>query len=206
MGTHPIFESDFDCLTEKMFLSNQDVEKRRVREQQNQLNRNQFEKSARQDQMVRTINESEDRIMQKRWIQQKYEEEMEEKRIFEIEQTKREKEERTRREQQEEALAKELRRLKLEKVRDEKLRQQVRLESEELRALETKLNAAYMTKELEKQVKDKEEIIKAEIDAEIFRQAETERELAASHHAAAQVQTARIEANKKFQNEIEKQI
>ena len=55
-----------------MFLSNQDVQKQRVREQQNQLDRADFEKSTRRDQMVRTMNESEDRIMQKRWIQQRY--------------------------------------------------------------------------------------------------------------------------------------
>ena len=48
-----------------MFLSNQDVQKQRVREQQNQLDRADFEKSTRRDQMVRTMNESEDRIMQK---------------------------------------------------------------------------------------------------------------------------------------------
>merc|ERR1712141_555821 len=142
---------------------------------------------------------------QKRWIQQRYQEEMEQQRIAAIEQARQEKEERTRREQQEEALAKELRRLKLEKLRDQKLRQQVRLESEELRALEAKLNAAYMTKELEQQVREKEEVIKADIDAEIYRQAETERELAASHHAAAKVQTARLEAAKKFQEDIQLQ-
>ena len=63
-----------------------------------------------------------------------------------------------------------------------------------------------MTKELEQQVREKEEVIKADIDAEIYRQAETERELAASHHAAAKVQTARLEAAKKFQEDIQLQM
>ena len=67
-----------------------------------------------------------------------------------------EKTERVEREEREEAIARELKRLKLEKIRDEKLRQQIRLESAELRELESKLNAAYMTKEREAQIREKE--------------------------------------------------
>merc|ERR1712131_501074 len=79
-------------------------------------------------------------------MQQRYEEQMEQQRI---------------------ELAIELRRLKLEKLRDEKLRQKIRLESEELRALESKLNAAYATKEREAQIREREVAIQAEIEADL---------------------------------------
>ena len=64
------------------------------------------------------------------------------------------------------------------------MRQQIRLESAELRELESKLNAAYMTKEREAQIREKEKTARAELEAELYRQAETERELEASHRFA----------------------
>ncbi|CAF4169638.1 unnamed protein product, partial [Rotaria magnacalcarata] len=48
---------------------------------------------------------------------------------------------------QEERLATELERIKHEKLRDEKMRQQIRETSYELRELESKLRAAYVQKE-----------------------------------------------------------
>ena len=57
---------------------------------------------------------------------------------------------------QEERMAKELERIKLEDQRDEKMRQQIRETSLELRELEAKLKAAYMNKELAAQRAEKE--------------------------------------------------
>merc|ERR1712156_249631 len=209
MGTHPIFESDFDCLTEPhitVMFTTKDVNRQRVREQDYQQARNDFDKSSRHDLMVKNMMDSEDRTMQKRWMQQRYEEQMEQQRIEHLIETQRQKEERVKREEQEEILAKELRRLKLEKLRDEKLRQKVRLESEELRALESKLNAAYATKEREAQIREREVAIQAEIEADLYRQAETERELEASHRAAEKSELAKIEAAKELQKDIQQQL
>ncbi|CAF1019183.1 unnamed protein product [Rotaria sordida] len=57
---------------------------------------------------------------------------------------------------QEERLATELERIKLEKIRDEKMRQQIRETSYELRELESKLRAAYIQKERTAQMAEKE--------------------------------------------------
>ncbi|UJR33162.1 hypothetical protein I4U23_020618 [Adineta vaga] len=57
---------------------------------------------------------------------------------------------------QEERLAKELERIKLDKLRDEKMRQQIRETSIELRDLESKLRAAYVQKERTGQMAEKQ--------------------------------------------------
>ena len=91
-------------------------------------------------------------------------------------------------------------------MRDEKLRQQVRLESEELRALEAKLNAAYATKEREAQIREKELTARKLLDEELYRQAETERELQAAHSAHAQAEKAKQEAAIKLKQDIQQQL
>ena len=53
-----------------------------------------------------------------------------------------------------------------------------------------------MTKEREAQIREQKATARAEIEAELYRQAETERELEASHRAAQQVEIARIQAAK----------
>ena len=73
-----------------------------------------------------------------------FQEQAEEQAIQAIITKRQEQEDRQKREEQEELLARELRRIKLEKLRDEKLRQQVRLESEEIRELEKKVIQFYI--------------------------------------------------------------
>merc|ERR1719316_1866528 len=60
--------------------------------------------------------------------------------------------------EQEERIAAELHRRKIEEFRDEKLVQKIRESSEELRELEEKLKAAYMTKERKAQISEKQVI------------------------------------------------
>ncbi|XP_060559963.1 meiosis-specific nuclear structural protein 1-like [Ruditapes philippinarum] len=59
---------------------------------------------------------------------------------------------------QEERLAQELERRKLDGIRDEKMRQQIRETSLELRELEAKLKSAYMNKERTAQMAEKEAV------------------------------------------------
>lgn len=54
-------------------FTTKDVNRQRVREQDYQEARNDFNKSARHDLMVKNMMDSEDRTMQKRWMQQRYE-------------------------------------------------------------------------------------------------------------------------------------
>merc|ERR1719473_426678 len=58
--------------------------------------------------------------------------------------------------EQESRIAAELHRRKIEEFRDEKLVQKIRESSEELRELEEKLKAAYMTKERKAQISEKQ--------------------------------------------------
>lgn len=57
---------------------------------------------------------------------------------------------------QEENLAHELEQVKLENIRKEKMRQQIRENTEELRVLESKLRAAYVGKTIRAQIAEKE--------------------------------------------------
>jgi len=68
------------------------------------------------------------------------------------------------------------------------------------------LNAAYATKEREAQIREREVAIQAEIEADLYRQAETERELEASHRAAEKSEMAKIEAAKELQKDIQQQL
>ena len=68
------------------------------------------------------------------------------------------------------------------------------------------MNAAYATKEREAQIREREVAIQAEIEADLYRQAETERELEASHRAAEQSEMAKIEAAKELQKDIQQQL
>lgn len=72
----------------------------------------------------------------------------------------------------EQKLAEELETLRLDQIRDEKMRQQIRENSYELRELEEKLKAAYMNKERAAQIAEKKaeilEIECSEIALRIF--------------------------------------
>ena len=68
------------------------------------------------------------------------------------------------------------------------------------------MNAAYATKEREAQIREREVAIQAEIEADLYRQAETERELEASHRAAEKSEMAKIEAAKELQKDIQQQL
>jgi len=186
--------------------STSNVNRQRHREQQAAFAQGELERQHRHEQMIRNVEHSEDKSRHKRYNAQRYAEEQEEARIISIIEAEREKTARVEREEREEAIAAELKRLKLVKLRDEKMRQQIRLESSELRELESKLNAAYMTKEREAQVREKEMTSRRELDEELYRQAQTERELEASHRAAADSERAKLEAAKALKADIEEQM
>lgn len=70
-------------------------------------------------------------------------------------------------EEQEEILARELQRLKDDQISSEKKRQQLRETNVELRDLEAKLKAAYLTKELYAQKAEREAAVRADRDADL---------------------------------------
>ncbi|XP_069102255.1 meiosis-specific nuclear structural protein 1-like [Argopecten irradians] len=107
---------------------------------------------------------------------------------------------------QEERLAKEMERRKLDSMRDEKMRQQIRETSLELRELEAKLKSAYMNKERSAQIAEKEALKydKAKRDAEISRNMKEEHERA--QEADLQKQKEQYREQIRYQQELERQL
>lgn len=107
---------------------------------------------------------------------------------------------------QEENLARELERRKLEQTRDEKMRQQIRETSLELRELESKLKAAYMNKERAAQIaeKDAHKYDEMKRDAEIARMMKEENERASG--AEQEREMERYKEMVRYQQELERQL
>merc|ERR1712054_400102 len=108
--------------------------------------------------------------------------------------------------EQEERIAGELHRRKIEEFRDEKLVQKIRESSEELRELEEKLKAAYMTKERKAQMQEKQVIahIRNEEEAKLDTMMEEDRRRGV--HMDAKEQYMRKAAALEAQGQLEEQI
>nr|XP_009679912.1 PREDICTED: meiosis-specific nuclear structural protein 1 [Struthio camelus australis] len=108
--------------------------------------------------------------------------------------------------EQEERLAAELARLNHAKLKDEKMRQQVRENSLELRELEKKLKSAYMNKERAAQIAEKEaiEYEKMKREAEIAQKMKEEYERVIKEESSAELR--RNKEKIMYQQELEKQL
>uniref|UniRef100_K7G6B3 Meiosis-specific nuclear structural protein 1 n=1 Tax=Pelodiscus sinensis TaxID=13735 RepID=K7G6B3_PELSI len=151
--------------------------------------------------------EAEERVDQKRLTRllkdEEYEKQMEEA-VQKAEENKKLKELQL---EQEERLATELARLNYEKLKDEKMRQQIRENSLELRELEKKLKSAYINKERAAQIAEKEAIryekmpnYEADLSKMSLEQQKRDAEIA---------QMAELRRNKGkilYQQELEKQL
>ncbi|XP_038276033.2 meiosis-specific nuclear structural protein 1 isoform X1 [Dermochelys coriacea] len=150
--------------------------------------------------------EAEERVDQKRLTRllkdEEYERQMEEA-IQKAEENKKLKELQL---EQEERLATELARLNYEKLKDEKMRQQIRENSLELRELEKKLKSAYMNKERAVQIAEKEAIRyeKMKRDAEISQKMKEEQERVIMEESSAELR--RNKEKILYQQELEKQL
>merc|ERR1711939_702988 len=108
--------------------------------------------------------------------------------------------------EQEERIAAELHRRKIEEFRDEKFVQKIRESSEELRELEEKLKAAYMTKERKAQISEKQVIsqIRNEEESKLDMMMEEDRRRGV--HMDAKEQYMRKAAALEAQGQLEEQI
>ncbi|NXJ45879.1 MNS1 protein, partial [Spizaetus tyrannus] len=108
--------------------------------------------------------------------------------------------------EQEEGLAAELARLNREKLKDEKMRQQVRENSLELRELEKKLKSAYMNKERAAQIAEKEAIQyeKMKCEGEIAQKMKEEYERVIKEESSAELR--RNKEKIMYHQELEKQL
>lgn len=109
----------------------------------------------RSDVLIQTFQKSDKRISAKRFLQQLSQEEHERQIQNGIVHHQENKEQRAAQLKAEHQLAEELESLRLERRRDEKMRQQIRENSSELRELEEKLRAGYMNKERAAQMAEK---------------------------------------------------
>lgn len=109
----------------------------------------------RDDALISTFQRSDERIMAKRFISKLSQEEHERRVQKGIVHHQENKQQRSAQLEAETKLARELDTLKKEKIRDEKMRQQIRENSYELRELEEKLRAGYMNKERAAQIAEK---------------------------------------------------
>lgn len=107
---------------------------------------------------------------------------------------------------QEERLAIELEKRKLDGIRDEKMRQQIRETSLELRELEAKLKAAYMNKERMAQMAEKE-AVKFDV---MKRESEIARQMMEEHNRAEEAERQRemerYRESIRYQQELERQL
>ncbi|KAM8804412.1 meiosis-specific nuclear structural protein 1 [Eudromia elegans] len=108
--------------------------------------------------------------------------------------------------EQEERLAAELARLNRERLKDERMRQQVRENSIELRELEKRLKSAYMNKERAAQIAEKEAIQyeKMKREAEIAQKMREEYERVTKEESCAELR--RNKEKIMYQQELEKQL
>ncbi|MBN3323993.1 MNS1 protein, partial [Atractosteus spatula] len=108
--------------------------------------------------------------------------------------------------EQEERMAKELARINYEKLRDEKIRQQVRENSAELRELELKLKSAYLNRERAAQIAEKEALrLEAmKIEAALARKMKSEYEKASVEQEKQEKR--RYEETVRYQQELEQQL
>merc|ERR1711959_880364 len=108
--------------------------------------------------------------------------------------------------EQEERIAAELHRRKIEEFRDEKFVQKIRESSEELRELEEKLKAAYMTKERKAQICEKAVISQIRNEEEVKLDMMMEEDRRRGVHMDAKEQYMRKAAALEAQGQLEEQI
>jgi len=168
--------------------------------------RDDYLKNLKDDTLIRANVASETRVSDKRFIrllqQQENERSMEEA-ILKAEQNRQAQEAQM---AQEQAMARELEAIKLEKLRDEKMRQQIRDNSLELRELEAKLKAGYMNRERAAQIAEKEsiKIANMERDADIALLMKSESERAEQAETAKEMD--RWQESVRYQQELERQL
>ncbi|XP_075714078.1 meiosis-specific nuclear structural protein 1 [Rhinoderma darwinii] len=163
-------------------------------------------KKLNQEQTMGACLKSEDRVEKKRFLRRLQDEEQErriEETLQQAEETKRLKELQL---EQEGRMAQELARIKHEQLKDEKMRQQIRENSLELRELEQKLKSAYLARERAAQVAEKEvhNYEKMKRESEIARKMKEEHEKASEEELAKE--TRRYQEKLRYQRELETQL
>ena len=158
------------------------------------------------DSLIQTFQQSEDRIAARRFLRNLAQEEREreiQQGILKSAEAKQQKDAQLTAERN---LAEGLENLRLERMRDDKMRQQIRENSIELRELEEKLRNAYMNKERAAQIAEKKAEILEQEKVEVKISEQMNSELEKAHIAQINQQKLKDEAAVEYQKELEKQL
>lgn len=171
-----------------------------------EMDREETARRIQQEKILEANMSSDDRVEERRFLKRLQQENMERETEEAIQKAQQQKALREQQREQEEKFAKELQLIKLDSMRDEKLRQQIRVNSLELRELEGKLRAGYMNKERAAQLAEKHAI---KIN-EKKRENELEKEMQLEYERAKDMQLERDrkrwEESVQYQEQLEKQL
>ncbi|XP_075064154.1 meiosis-specific nuclear structural protein 1 isoform X2 [Mixophyes fleayi] len=149
-----------------------------------------------QEQQMEACLKSEERVEKKRFLRRLQDEEQERRMEETIEQAEVSKRLKELQLEQEERMAQELARIKHEQLKDEKMRQQIRENSLELRELEQKLKSAYLTRERAAQIAEKE-VLKYE---KMKRESDIARKMKEEHERASEEEV--VKETRRFQEKL----
>ncbi|OCT86974.1 meiosis-specific nuclear structural protein 1 isoform X2 [Xenopus laevis] len=158
-----------------------------------------------EQQMAESL-KSEERVEKKRFLQRLQNEDQEMRMDEAIQQAEESRRLNVHQLEQEERMAMELARIKHEQLKDDKIRQQIRENSTELRELEQKLNAAYLNRERAAQIAEKE-LLKYEQtkeDLETVRKMQKDQERSADEEIVRE--TKLYQQKLDYQRELERQL
>eukprot|EP01137_Pigoraptor_chileana_P011149 Opistho-2@61577 len=158
------------------------------------------------DHMLRANMGSDDRVEHLRRLRRQQQERREIETDRMIEETEAQKEQRRREKEQEERLVEALEKQKLEKLREIKIRQMVRENSPELRALEMKLNSAYMNKERTMQIAQKQAYVEQEKSQRVEYARQIDAELRTLQEEEKAAKANRMNKQESYKNVLEGQL
>lgn len=190
----------------RQMLTRAEEERLRAENRRKDYQRVDHMKMVAQDKLLRANMACDDRVEKKRFsrrIQQEAQEREINDRIIAAAQ---ERELREKQIEQEERLAKELEKLKWESQKDERMRQQIRENSVELRELEAKLKAGYMNKERAAQMAEKDLLIEKDKQYEAIMAAMMKKEYEKATELEIEKEQEKYEQSVQYQEQLQKQL
>eukprot|EP00002_Diphylleia_rotans_P022168 TRINITY_DN4340_c0_g1_i1.p1 TRINITY_DN4340_c0_g1~~TRINITY_DN4340_c0_g1_i1.p1 ORF type:complete len:493 (-),score=146.93 TRINITY_DN4340_c0_g1_i1:487-1965(-) len=181
-------------------------ERRLSEERRFESQRNDLARKVETDRVIRSNLSSDDRVENKRRQRETEEEWMQAQKITAMQQERINSETMRRKMEDEERMAKELKRRQEEKMREEKMLQRIRQESDEIRQLESKLQAAYVNKERSGQLEEKKLIDEQKKAIERVIDEDMERLRVNTVRREAEIQQARRDAAVTSKKQLEDQM
>lgn len=184
-----------------------EVYNHRVKQLQNQREaQQQYNTKLKVDSMLEEVIRSQDRVDDKRESREMARQHQERMLDHQICRSREIREAREKQAEQEENLAHEMERIKLEKMREEKKRQQIRNNSEEIRELESKLRTGYMNRERAAQVAERRALRLEELQREAEIRKIIENETKRAKIAEEQKDVEKYQQSQQYKQDLEHQL